>query len=58
MTGRDDDLEPFEDETDAVLGENVNEEEDEGEELFGDNMEKWVLFVSGLKLVDLQASEK
>ena len=36
-----DDLAPFEDETDAILGEDVaGEDEGEGEELFGDNMEK------------------
>ena len=36
-----DDLAPFEDETDALLGNDApNEEEGEGEELFGDNMEK------------------
>lgn len=35
-----DELAPFDDETGAVLGENVDEEEEgEGEELFGDNME-------------------
>jgi len=35
-----DDLAPFEDETDAILGEDVaGEDEGEGEELFGDNME-------------------
>jgi len=37
-----DDLAPFEDETDALLGNDApdEEEEGEGEELFGDNMEK------------------
>ena len=38
-----DDLAPFEDETDVLLGNDVSgndEEEGEGEELFGDNMEK------------------
>ena len=37
------DLAPFEDETDAVLGNEVQgeeEEEEEGEELFGDAMER------------------
>lgn len=37
------DLAPFEDETDAVLGHEVDiveEEDDEGEELFGDAMER------------------
>ncbi len=36
------DLAPFEDETDAILGNEVAEEEDdEGEELFGDAMERY-----------------
>ena len=38
-----DDLAPFEDETDALLGNEASgneNEEGEGEELFGDNMEK------------------
>ena len=37
-----DDLAPFEDETDALLGNDAVEEEEEGEgeELFGDDMEK------------------
>ncbi len=36
------DLAPFEDETDAILGNEVQEEveDDEGEELFGDAMER------------------
>ena len=40
-----DDLAPFEDETDALLGnEAAEEEEGEGEELFGDDMEKYACF--------------
>ena len=36
---------PFDDETDALLGNDINEEEEgEGEELFGDNMEEWGAF--------------
>ena len=36
---------PFDDETDALLGNDINEEEEgEGEELFGDNMEEWEAF--------------
>lgn len=36
-----DDMAPFDDETDALLGNDINEEEEgEGEELFGDNMEE------------------
>lgn len=45
MTSPVQDFEPFEDEG-ALLGdsqENLQEEED-GEELFGDNMEKYVLY--------------
>jgi len=34
-----DDLAPFEDETDAFLGDDLGEDEGEGEELFGDDME-------------------
>lgn len=34
------DLPPFEDETDAVLGNDDVAEEEEGEELFGDRMEQ------------------
>ena len=35
------DLAPFEDETDVILGNEVqNEEEEDGEELFGDAMER------------------
>lgn len=34
------DLPPFEDETDAVLGNEDAAEEEEGEELFGDRMEQ------------------
>ena len=34
------DLPPFEDETDAVLGNEDAVEEEEGEELFGDRMEQ------------------
>ena len=40
-----DDMAPFDDETDALLGNDINEEEEgEGEELFGDNMEEWGAF--------------
>lgn len=36
-----DDLAPFEDETDALLGNEIpDEDEGEGEELFGDGMEE------------------
>lgn len=36
-----DDLAPFEDETDALLGNDVgDQEEEDGEELFGDRMEE------------------
>lgn len=42
-----DDLPPFQDETDALLGNEggspEEEEEEEGEELFGDNFEAWVI---------------
>ena len=40
-----DDLPPFQDETDVLLGNEAGtpeEEEEEGEELFGDNFEAWV----------------
>ena len=35
-------LSPYQDERDILLGNEVQEEEIEGEELFGDNLEKWV----------------
>lgn len=38
MTSPARDYEPFEDEA-GILGENPEEEEEDGEELFGDNME-------------------
>lgn len=45
MTSPARDYEMFEDES-AILGENGPEdEEEEGEELFGDNMEKYVFYL-------------
>ena len=43
------DLAPFEDETDMILGNEVqNEEEEDGEELFGDAMERYVNILSNI----------
>lgn len=44
MTSPARDFEPFEDEGD-ILGDNPEEEEDEGEELFNDNMEALVKII-------------
>ena len=48
------DLAPFEDETDIILGNEVqDEEEEDGEELFGDAMERYqdILFFFKFELV-------
>lgn len=47
MTSPARDYEMFEDEG-AILGENPEEEEEDGEELFNDNMEAWVFKTAGL----------
>lgn len=44
MTSPARDYEPFEDEA-GILGDNPQEEEEDGEELFGDNMEALVFII-------------